>query len=84
MKCACGNDARYITEQGLFTCSLCPLRQGIEAIRLTDVGPLLPLLRELMRQIDHHDGPQRDLEMRRMASEIRVVLGRNPRGGQQL
>jgi hypothetical protein len=38
--CACGNEARYINTQYEWCCSLCPLKQGIDSIRRSDVQAL--------------------------------------------
>lgn len=50
MKCACGNEARYISEDALFTCSLCPLTQRKDAVRISDVPALLAWARAHLGQ----------------------------------
>lgn len=41
MNCACGNAARYVTADGRFTCAICPIKEGVDSIRLADVPALL-------------------------------------------
>jgi hypothetical protein len=41
LKCACGNTARYIDDQGEFTCGICPIKNGRDSIRISDVPQLL-------------------------------------------
>lgn len=41
MTCACGNTARYIDSTGALTCAICPLKAGLDSIRLVDVPALL-------------------------------------------
>ena len=45
MMCKCGNSARYITARGEFTCSLCPLRERVDSVRISDVPALLAWVR---------------------------------------
>jgi hypothetical protein len=45
--CTCGNAARYINERGELCCSLCPLKEGIDSIKLDDVPKLLAWARRL-------------------------------------
>ena len=40
MNCKCGNEARYINAQHELCCSVCPIKGGLDAIRLTDVPTL--------------------------------------------
>lgn len=51
--CKCGNEARYITEHGEFTCALCPLGDGVDSIRLSDVPALLRFARRLVNANDY-------------------------------
>lgn len=43
--CACGNTARYIDEKGRLTCGICPIKNRLDSIKISDVGKLLVLLR---------------------------------------
>ncbi len=47
MKCSCGNDARYINERGELCCGICPIKEGIDSIKLGDVSNLLAWAREI-------------------------------------
>lgn len=40
MTCCCGNTARYINERYEYCCSLCPIGEGLDSIRLSDVKAL--------------------------------------------
>lgn len=40
-KCECGNDARYVNARSELTCGLCPLKEKIDSIRVSDVAPFL-------------------------------------------
>lgn len=55
LECACGNAARYLNERGQFCCATCPIKEGIDAIKLVDVPKLL----EWARKFDnlHRDHP---------------------------
>ena len=49
----CGeNEARYVDEYARLMCGTCPVKGGIDAIKLTDVPMLLALARRIMRPID--------------------------------
>ena len=39
--CGSGNAARYINEKGELCCGICPIKQGLDAIRVADVPQLL-------------------------------------------
>lgn len=41
LKCACGNTARYIDDHGEFCCGICPIKNGRDSIRISDVPQLL-------------------------------------------
>jgi hypothetical protein len=46
--CKCGeNAARYMNERGELCCSLCPLKEGIDSIKLDDVPKLLAWARQV-------------------------------------
>jgi hypothetical protein len=52
--CKCGeNAARYMNERGELCCSLCPLKEGVDSIKLDDVPKLLAWARSAqVRGID--------------------------------
>ena len=48
IRCVCGdNEARYINELGELCCGLCPIKQGLDSIKIADVGLLLKWARRL-------------------------------------
>jgi hypothetical protein len=49
--CACGNAARYVVADGRLTCALCPLRAGVDSIRLADVPALLAWARRYLADV---------------------------------
>lgn len=55
IQCACGNAARYMNARGELCCSLCPLKEGIDSIKLADVPALLEWARKFV--ILHADHP---------------------------
>lgn len=67
MTCACGNAARYINERGELCCGTCPVRDGLDSIRITDVGGLLAWAREVSAELDE---PRRH--------ELQSMIGRKP------
>jgi hypothetical protein len=73
MKCrfACGNEARYIDEFGMFVCGTCPIKEGVDSIRVADVGPLLKLVREYTTYID-------SISSRDFIEQARSLIGRKP------
>lgn len=46
--CKCGNAARYMNERGELCCSICPLKEGLDSIKLDDVPKLLAWARNLI------------------------------------
>lgn len=44
----CDNIARYINARGELCCSICPLKEGIDSIKLDDVPKLLAGARQLI------------------------------------
>lgn len=48
MTCKCGNSARYINERGELCCGICPLKEGLDSIKLSDVPKLLSWAREFL------------------------------------
>lgn len=72
MKCAtvdCSNEARYINERGELCCGLCPIKQGIDSIRILDVPHLLRACRWVLRA-----------RGRDASSTIRELIGRDHGG----
>jgi hypothetical protein len=65
MRCACGNEARYIDETGALVCGLCPIKHGHDSIRISDV----PALLAWARKIDAGEVP---------TTSVSVVIGRPP------
>lgn len=66
MKCKCGNEARYVTARqvldpatgvnvtrGELSCAICPIRDGEDSVRITDVPLLVAWLRWFIA-----DGPR--------------------------
>ena|ERR1044072_1819098 len=47
MKCACGNAGRYINERSEICCGICPIEQGLDSIKLSEVGTLLQWARAI-------------------------------------
>jgi hypothetical protein len=49
VRCAsCENEARYIDAHGDLSCALCPIKFGIDSIRIVDVPALLAWSREVL------------------------------------
>lgn len=71
--CRCGNHARYINARGELCCSLCPLRDGIDSIRLADVPKLLAWARKRVRGLDSPGAPTEHA-----LSELRDIIQRGP------
>jgi hypothetical protein len=55
MNCACGNEARYINARNELCCALCPLKENVDSIRLSDVPALLAWARDHVARIDSVD-----------------------------
>ena len=68
MNCTCGNAARYMNERGELCCSICPLKDGIDSIRLADVAALLAWARKFANL--HADHPWQQ--------SLREIIGRGP------
>jgi hypothetical protein len=78
--CACGNAARYVAADGRLTCALCPLRDGVDSVRLSDVPALLALARRFLdatRSLSWLSIPKLDA-VDAVAGEMRALLGRPP------
>jgi len=41
------NEARYIDETSTFCCGVCPIKQGLDSIRVSDVSALLKWARAI-------------------------------------
>lgn len=56
MKCSypgCGNKPRYIDEHGELACGVCPIKAGIDSIRISDVPKLVGWARDVARAARH-------------------------------
>lgn len=71
VRCAfCGtNEARYIDELGNLVCGICPIKQGLDAIKLSDVSKLLRWARQI-----EHGGFMGGYSF----GELRTIIGRKP------
>ena len=77
MKCAtlgCDNTARYINARGELCCGLCPIKQGIDSIRIYDVPELLVLVRRITDEI----GQGQLWHKSERAHELLRVIGLRP------
>jgi hypothetical protein len=48
MNCKCGNSARYINSLGEFCCAICPLKEGLDSVKLASVPDLLKWCRDFL------------------------------------
>lgn len=87
MTCKCGNEARYINERGELCCSLCPLKEGLDSIKLNDVPKLLVWARRfesinLERELTDTNFEELvvrlDRSYSRELSDLRSIVGRKP------
>lgn len=46
----CTNAARYINARGELCCSICPVKEGIDSIKLDDVPKLLEWCRKFLKK----------------------------------
>jgi hypothetical protein len=70
--CACGNAARYVNERGQLSCAICPLKEGIDSVRIADIPELLSVARSLIKHGDsQHVGAQ--------CRQLRTLLGKAPK-----
>lgn len=58
IQCACGNAARYMNARGELCCSLCPLNESIDSIKLADVPALLEWARKFINLQPEHPWQQ--------------------------
>jgi len=72
MLCACGNAARYINELGELCCGICPLKQGLDSIKLGDVPQLLSWARIMLGYLTGRN------EHIPAGDSIKAVLGQRP------
>ncbi len=80
MKCKCGNEARYITSKGEYTCAICPISQGVDSFRLSDVPALLAWARQHLKD-EAEDDMRNSARMNPKAHEatdfdLRCIIGR--------
>jgi hypothetical protein len=76
--CACGeNAARYINARGELCCSLCPLKQSIDSIKLDDVPKLLAWAR-LVVDMSQQGGIEHPRLTYRMLGELIDIVQRRP------
>jgi hypothetical protein len=87
MNCKCGNAARYINELGEFCCALCPIKEGLDSIRLSNVPALLSFVRHLLvgEFSPYVDGWQPNgpiLQGAENRRSLRAIIGKDPRFGE--
>lgn len=74
--CKCGNAARYMNARGELCCAICPLKEGIDSIKLDDVPKLLAWARNLVERPIRH---LRDLDDVALAvGELIDIIQRRP------
>lgn len=72
--CKCGeNAARYINERGELCCGICPIKQGLDAIKLDDVPQLLGWARITLEYLHGQHVPAGD-SIRKMLGERAAVV----------
>lgn len=77
--CKCGeNAARYMNERGELCCAICPLKEGIDSIKLDDVPKLLAWARGLIEfcQQDNIEIPKLTY---RLLGELIDIVQRTPK-----
>jgi len=70
LKCECGNAARYIDDHGEFCCGICPIKNGRDSIRISDVPRLLGWSRITIEYMKGGHIPAGD--------SIQAMLGQRP------
>jgi hypothetical protein len=75
--CACGNAARYVAADGRLTCALCPIRDGVDSVRLADVPALLAAARSVIEIARSPFDLLARVDV--VAADLRALLGRPPR-----
>lgn len=71
MKCLtpdCSNEARYVNARGELCCAICPLKEGIDSIRIREI----PLVLKYLRNMIQNDG-------RATYPWLCELIGREPR-----
>ncbi len=48
--CACGNEPRYVDAHGKLVCGLCPIQEGVDSIRISQIPALLAFARGVIAQ----------------------------------
>lgn len=77
MNCRCGNAARYITIRGEFTCAICPIKDRVDAIRLSDIPRLIRVIRRGLQWLEFPMIMRRpSLRLVTLGEELRALLGR--------
>jgi hypothetical protein len=81
--CSCGNAARYINERGELCCAICPIKQGLDAIKLASVPALLAFARSLLvgedsPWVDGHQPNGPALQLAPYRAQLREIIGRVP------
>ena len=85
LECACGNAARYLNERGQFCCATCPLKQGIDSIKLADVPKLLAWARAWSEREPDYADPMVFREQAKLGiRELRDILPRAPKTFREL
>jgi len=84
MRNECDNEARYIGDTGDLACGLCPLREGRDSIRISDVPKLMAWVRERFPTGDIDTEIPRWRRRDRVyvgvaeMSELHAIIGRRP------
>jgi hypothetical protein len=50
--CTCGNEPRYIDAHGKLVCGLCPIKEGVDSIRISQIPGLLRWARHVCDRPD--------------------------------
>ncbi len=74
MTCVCGNEARYVDESGALTCAICPIRTGVDSIKIGSVPALLFWCRQLLQ--DSEDIGSRLVRLREIVGRLPPDPGR--------
>ncbi len=72
MTCACGNAARYINELGELCCGICPIKQGLDSIKLASVPEMIKLARLFI------ESPTCKTNDLRVVQKMSELIGRKP------
>jgi len=55
--CSCGNEPRYVDAHGKLVCGLCPIKEGVDSIKISQIPGLLAWARALIAQ-QREAGPE--------------------------